>query len=613
MKATLLNGVRRYLQSPSLRMLARAIFERKALLLSTLSANAISALLEGVSFVFLGFAVVVLSGGGLPQSAMRFPGGAFLPQSSTALFLSLIGLAIGSQVLRSTFGFFGSVLNVNLGTYARVEFQVEMTRRLLCCPFGIVQTLRGGDLAEALLAPSNTIVELVDAFNRVLVYTMMIVVYGAMLLRLAPGLTALALGIFSVVIYLQRHLTTGVRRAAGEAADDSAMMTANVVEQTQALRTIHLFSLQEKLIAKSRRIFERMRASNRQLNSRYFGAQAINESAMLLAIGLFLGLAYVSFRGPAGFPFANFVIFVAILNRLAARCNALQTCYSDIVRRVGLMARADDFLNQVGTARARNSGIALSPLSQAITVEDVVMCYPGRTEPALNGVSLRIGRGQAIGLVGESGAGKSTLADLLLGLHDPSAGAICSDGVNLRDADLRTWTRQVAMVSQDPFLFHGSVAENLSIVRTDATPAQMESALRMAGAWEFVHAMPNKMQTLVGDRGLKLSGGQRQRLALARALICEPAVLLLDEATSALDSETEHAVQEALEKLRGRITMVIVAHRLATIRQCDRIVVLEAGKFVESGTHEELLQRASLYARYWEKQSGGREKQSNQV
>jgi subfamily B ATP-binding cassette protein MsbA len=610
LKPVLANVARRYFQSSSLRLLARAVVQRKALLLATLTANAISALVEGVSFVFLGLAVLVLSGGGLPESAERLPGIQLLPQASSALFLWLIGLAIGSQVLRSAFGFLGCIWNVYLGTSARMEFQAEVTRRLLCCPFGMVQTLRGGDLAEALLAPSNTIVELVDAVNRLLVYTMMSVIYGAMLLKLAPGLTALALGIFAFVIYVQRHLTVGVRAAAGEAADDSAAMTANVVEQTQALRTIHLFSLQDKLIERSRGIFNRMRLSNRGLNARYFGTQAINESAMLLAIGIFLGLAYVGFRGPAGFPFANFVVFVAILNRLSGRCNALQTGYSDLVRRVGLMARADEFLNRVGTTRVRHSGVALPPLAQAIAIEDVVLRYPGRTEAALKGVSLRIGRGESIGLVGESGAGKSSLADLLLGLYDPSSGDIRIDGVSLRDADLRTWTRQVAMVSQDPFLFHGTVAENLRMVREGATAAEMESALRVAGAWGFVQAMPEQLQTMVGDRGLKLSGGQRQRLALARALICEPKVLLLDEATSALDSETEHAVQAALEKLRGRLTMIIVAHRLATIRQCDRIVVMEAGKIVESGTHGELISSPSRYARYWEMQSGNREKQS---
>jgi len=593
----------RHLDSPALRLLAQSVWSRKRALAAPLLANAVAALVEGLSLVFLGLAVAVLVDGRLPGAMTHVRGASWLPQDSSSLFLCLIVMAVGSQILRSGLGFLGNISSVHLGTDVRVEFQMEITRRMLGAPFGVAQSQRGGDLAEALIAPSNTIVELIDAGNRLLVYLMMVGVYGVMLLWLAPGLTVLAIGIFAAVIYVQRHLMASVRTAATIAADDAAKMTANVVEQTQALRTIHIFSLQARLLETSRRIFGRMKESNRRLNGQYFGTQAINESAMLLAIGAFLILAFFSFRGTATFPLANFVTFIAVLNRLSARCSALQTSYSDIARRVGLMTRADDLLRNIGTQHVHHEGVPLPAFARDITFEHVSMRYVGRSEDALQGMSFRVAQGEAIGLVGESGAGKSTLADLLLGLYEPITGTIRIDGVDLRTVDLRSWTGQIATVSQDPFLFHGTIRDNLLIVRPDVTTAQMESALRAAGAWEFVQAMPEKERTVVGDRGLKLSGGQRQRLALARALICEPAVLLLDEATSALDSETEHAVQQALEKLRGRLTLIIIAHRLATLRFCDRLIVIQDGKKVEEGSHEVLMEQQGRYAAFWRRQS----------
>jgi ATP-binding cassette, subfamily B, bacterial MsbA len=591
------------LRSPSLHLLRRTVLGQRRLLAGTLAVNALAALVEGTSFLFLGLAISVLADGQLPSAFASSWFGGILPSGKTPLFLTMTALAVGSQVVRSGLAYLGNVLSVRLGTSARVDYQSELTHRLLLSRYSVLQRLRGGELAEAIIAPSNTIVELVDAVNRLLVYGMMVAVYGAMLLILAPVLTLLAGVIFAFVLYLQRHLVAGVRSAAARAAADNAEMTASVVEQTQALRTVQAFSLQARLSLRSRAIFERMRDSNRQLNKKYFGTQAISESAMLVAIGAFLSLAYFGFNGGAGFSFAEFATFVAILNRLSARCSALQTGYSEIVRRSGLMATADIFLERTEGAAIKHEGSILGPLRDSIKIEDVTFTYPGRVDPALDGVSLQIRAGEAVGLIGQSGAGKSSLADILLGLQQPTRGRVLVDGVDLATSDHRSWTRQIGTVSQDPFLFNGTILENLILVRPDARAELIESSLRMAGAWDFVQALPERELTLVGDRGLKLSGGQRQRLALARALVLEPSILLLDEATSALDSETERAVHDALERLHGRLTLVIIAHRLATVRMCDRLVVMQGGRIVEQGNHEQLVAQAGTYASYWNLQT----------
>jgi ATP-binding cassette subfamily B protein len=222
--------------------------------------------------------------------------------------------------------------------------------------------------------------------------------------------------------------------------------------------------------------------------------------------------------------------------------------------------------------------------------------YPEAPEPAVNELALTVTTGETIALVGPSGAGKSTLVNLAIGFIRPTRGVLLLDGRDMETLDLRTYRQFVSVVPQETVLFEGSVAENVGYGIADADAAHIEKALRDANAWEFVIQLPEGVHTLLGPRGATLSGGQRQRLAIARALIRNPRVLILDEATSALDTASELLVQEALERLMAGRTTFIVAHRLSTIRNADRIAVMDRGRIVELGTHEELLSAGGLYA-----------------
>jgi len=235
----------------------------------------------------------------------------------------------------------------------------------------------------------------------------------------------------------------------------------------------------------------------------------------------------------------------------------------------------------------------------AVEFRDVVFRYPARPDaPVLNRLSLRAEPGEKIALVGQSGAGKSTLTALLLRFYDPDSGAVLIDGRDARDYPL-SWLRgQMAIVPQDVLLFGGSIAENIAYGRPGAGPGEIERAARLANADDFIRAFPDGYATVVGDRGIQLSGGQRQRVAIARAILKDPAILILDEATSSLDSESERLVQDALDRLMQGRTTFIVAHRLATIREADRIAVIEAGRVAELGTHDELVAHpGGLYQR----------------
>jgi ATP-binding cassette subfamily B protein len=231
-----------------------------------------------------------------------------------------------------------------------------------------------------------------------------------------------------------------------------------------------------------------------------------------------------------------------------------------------------------------------------VTVQDVTFSYPGADRPALAGVSLDVPAGGTLALVGETGSGKTTLAGLVSRLYDPDRGAIRIDGVDLRDLRLQDLAAIVGVVSQETYLLHTTVRENLRYARPDATDAEIEDAARAAQIHDLIAGLPEGYDTMVGSRGHRFSGGEKQRIAIARTLLRDPRVLILDEATSALDTETERAVQQAFDALAAGRTTLTIAHRLSTVRDADQIVVLDHGRVAESGTHASLLARDGRYA-----------------
>ena len=250
------------------------------------------------------------------------------------------------------------------------------------------------------------------------------------------------------------------------------------------------------------------------------------------------------------------------------------------------------------------AGVGGQPMRQVqgdVELRDVSFAYDD--VPVLRGISLRVHAGQTVALVGPSGGGKSTTMDLLLRFHDPQSGSILIDGVDLREVRLADFRAHAAVVSQQPFLFNTTIRENIAYGKPGATQAEIEAAARAANIHDFIVSQPKGYDTLVGERGSNLSGGQMQRITIARAIVRDPAILFLDEATSALDSENEELVQRALDNLRKGRTSFVIAHRLSTIIDADLIVVLDAGRIVEVGSHAQLLTQAGSYKRMYDLQT----------
>lgn len=316
--------------------------------------------------------------------------------------------------------------------------------------------------------------------------------------------------------------------------------------------------------------------------------------ALVYAVG-----GYLVISGEAGL--GTVLAFVALLKKLYSPASDLAGVHVDIVTSYGYFERVLAVLDLEPAIKNAPGAIALTDVQGALTFEKVSFSY-GDEAPTLSDIDLAIEPGESVAVVGPSGAGKSTLAALTLRLYDPTAGRILLDGHDYREIKLKTLRQHIAVVSQETYLFHATIADNLRYARPEATQAELEQAARAAQIHDFIASLPEGYATLVGERGYRLSGGERQRIAIARAILADPKILILDEATSALDSANERLIQAALEPLLSGRTSLIIAHRLSTIQKANRIVSIDQGRIVEVGNHRTLLERRGLYARLYEQQ-----------
>lgn len=513
-------------------------------------------------------------------------GGGMARADRTALML------MGILALQAGLSYFHSLSFATVGQRSLVDLRRATYARLISLPMTFFAQRRVGELASRLSADliqiEDTLISVVPQFLR---QTTLLVGGIALIAVTSLQLTAIMLASLPLVIVVAVVFGRKTRKIYREAQDRLAD-TATIVEETlQGIVNVKAFSNEG---------YELNRYHDglgRFLTATLRGARLRAAFNAFIVLALFGFIVLVLWSGArllqqGKITFGDLTRFGLYTTFIAGAMGQFAELYSQLQKAIGATQRVRELLRETGEVEALlgpRPAPRLPRLRGDVMFENVHFTYPSRPGvEVLQTIHLEAASGQRIALVGPSGAGKSTLISLLLRLYDPSAGRLLVDGRDARDYRLTELRGQMSMVPQEVLLFGGSIAENIAYGKPGSSMAEIEGAARQANAHEFIQGFPEGYATLVGDRGIKLSGGQRQRVAIARAILKNPAILILDEATSSLDSESERLIQEALETLMQGRTTFIIAHRLATVRHVDRIIVIAGGRVVESGTHEEL-------------------------
>jgi ATP-binding cassette subfamily B protein len=486
-----------------------------------------------------------------------------------------------------------------IGERVVADLRRDVYAKVITLPPAFFEVTRTGEVLSRLTTDTSVLQTVVgSSLSMALRNTLLLI--GGMIMLAVTSFKLTAIVVLLVPIVLVPILVFGrkVRRLSRLSQDRIADVGHRVDETLNAIPTVQAFAREAH---ESERFGETVENAFATAVQRIRARAFLTASVILLVFG---GIGVVLWMGGhdvlegtiSGGDLAAFVFYAVVV---AGSVGAISEVYGDLQRAAGAAERLSELLASEPDIRSPALPERLPKSSPGLVkLENVTFHYPARPDtPTLEDISLDVAGGETVALVGPSGAGKSTLFRLLLRFHDPDSGVISVDGVDVRRAALDMLRERMALVPQEPVIFGDTIAENIRYGRPGASDADVRAAADAAFATEFIDRLPEKFETFVGERGVRLSAGQRQRLAIARAVLKDAPILLLDEATSALDAESEQMVQQALERLMQGRTTLVIAHRLATILKSDRIVVLDQGRVVETGSHEELAGAGGLYAR----------------
>lgn len=561
--------------------------------------NMIGALLEGLAYCFVILAFTALSQGQFNQLTTNAFLGAFVTRFQDNLFIVSVSCGVFSQILKSAFCFLAACMNGKLAIDLQYSTQVKVYQQILSFSYACVNRYKVGELVEYLRSPVTFVRPFLEALNAFIVSVFLIIVSLSVMIKISLPLTVFSIGIFSFSFFLQKFMIRRSNRISKILSYNLEKFSSVAYQSLNGLKLIHLYNFQKKSL-------ERLSGTLKKFST--FSGKFIISSAAVVSINEVVGIVLVSLCLIAGnwmiswksqMVLPSLLGFVTVAYRLSGKVLTMMTSINQLAALTGSAGQIKAILEEDDKEFALQNERKVESFNQVICFKNIKFNYPLTNELVINGFNYEIAKGSVIGIVGSSGAGKSTLLDLLVGLYQPHQGQISIDGTDLTNYDLHSWRDKIGVVSQDTYIFNDTIEENIRFGKLEATEEEIHQAAQMANADQFIGRLAQKYKTIVGERGHRLSGGERQRLALCRALIRNPDILILDEATSNLDTQSEDIIQEALEKFKGKKTLIIVAHRLSTIKSADKILVLEKGRLIEQGNHDELINAKSTYAHFW--------------
>jgi subfamily B ATP-binding cassette protein MsbA len=509
--------------------------------------------------------------------------------------MAVIVICLFAAVLASALlGYLHEILFGWLDGNIAHDLRRRIFRQLLTVSFGFIERQRSGRLLNVLASDTWRTSEALRILVQLMVTTSTIAVYVVLLLLMSWRLTlsvAVAILLISTVV---RLLTRAARELGENVTLSNAELAHRMVEGIDGMSVIRAFSRERHEQDRFDKASNRLRRAILRLS---FLDGVVHPVHEVLAASLLLMILF--FAAPKASDVSVLLVFAFVLYRVQPRIKAFDAAR---VRMAALSPSVEEVLSFLETADKQyvesGSITHLGP-DRDIVFDRVSFQYDPADDPALTEASFNIVAGRTTAFVGPSGGGKSTVMKLLLRFHDPNSGTIITDGSPLPEFELDFWRSQIALVSQDVYLFNATVRENIAYGRLDAGRDEILEAARKADAHDFIERLPDKYDTLLGHHGVRLSGGQQQRISLARAIVRNPRILILDEATNALDSISEQWVQETLDKLRENRTVIMIAHRFSTIERADQIIVLDKGRVQERGTLPELVKAGGLFARLY--------------
>ena len=535
-----------------------------------------------------------LLGSTVSPSDVAAPTGFLTLTSVTSVAIALF-ILFGVQAL---FSFFRVVIFNNVTENSLRDLRNDAFSKMVFMPMDFFNTNKVGELTSRVSSDITQIQETLRTTIAEFFRQIVIIVGGiSFLFFISWKLALIMLATVPVMALIAVFFGRYIRRLSKEAQNFSANSNAIVEEALTGIANVKAFTNEYFNINRFRKNTQEMR----DLNVRSGVWRGLFVSFIIFC--LFGAIVFIVWQGllmtQGAHPelskegFYQFVLFTIMMG---ASVGSLPDLYANIQKAIGATENLMDIVNGQSELDL-HPGTKKNKITGEIEFNDVKFSYPQRNDmEVLKSVSFNIQPNQTFAIVGASGSGKTTITNLLLGFYKSDVGQVLVDGVSVNEYDLNHLRENMAIVPQEVMLFSGTIQENIRFGQTDATDEQVVLAAQQANAWEFIESFPDGMQTEVGDRGIQLSGGQKQRVAIARALLKNPSILILDEATSALDSESEKLVQDALQNLMKNRTSLVIAHRLATIRKVDKILVMQNGAIVETGTHQELMQLKGNYA-----------------